>query len=113
MPTTPFTNPPSISLTAIMADQSVSQMTVADSTTENADDIDRSIDAELNPDGTQADAMNLDGANDRDASGSNGMAPGGAALEQRISAKKDATLREFLSKMDDYAPIVGHVYKTT
>lgn len=27
-------------------------------------------------------------------------------LEARIPAKKDATLREFLSKMDDYAPIV-------
>jgi len=27
-------------------------------------------------------------------------------LESRIPAKKDATLREFLGKMDDYAPIV-------
>jgi transcription initiation factor TFIID subunit 10 len=30
----------------------------------------------------------------------------GSAPESRIPAKKDATLREFLSKMDDYAPIV-------
>lgn len=29
-----------------------------------------------------------------------------AILESRIPAKKDATLREFLGKMDDYAPIV-------
>lgn len=29
-----------------------------------------------------------------------------AAFEPRIPAKKDATLREFLGKMDDYAPIV-------
>lgn len=27
--------------------------------------------------------------------------------ESRIPAKKDATLREFLGKMDDYAPIVS------
>lgn len=27
-------------------------------------------------------------------------------IEARIPAKKDATLREFLGKMDDYAPIV-------
>jgi len=27
-------------------------------------------------------------------------------VEPRIPAKKDATLREFLGKMDDYAPIV-------
>jgi len=30
-------------------------------------------------------------------------------MEARIPAKKDATLREFLSKMDDYAPIVCRV----
>ena len=29
-----------------------------------------------------------------------------AVLEARIPAKKDASLREFLGKMDDYAPIV-------
>lgn len=28
-------------------------------------------------------------------------------LEARIPAKKDASLREFLGKMDDYAPIVS------
>jgi transcription initiation factor TFIID subunit 10 len=29
--------------------------------------------------------------------------------EARIPTKKDATLREFLSKMDDYAPIVSYL----
>lgn len=60
------------------------------------------------------DAMALDRNNDTttadaapaltsDANGTHDEAP---ALETRIPAKKDATLREFLSKMDDYAPIV-------
>lgn len=30
-------------------------------------------------------------------------------LETKIPAKKDVTLREFLSKMDDHAPIVSKV----
>jgi len=34
-------------------------------------------------------------------------------LEARIPAKKDATLREFLSKMDDYAPIVSYLQAVT
>ena len=33
--------------------------------------------------------------------------------ESRLSAKKDATLREFLSKMDDYAPIVSTLHLDT
>jgi transcription initiation factor TFIID subunit 10 len=33
--------------------------------------------------------------------------PENALPESRIPAKKDATLREFLSKMDDHAPIVS------
>jgi hypothetical protein len=32
-----------------------------------------------------------------------------ASMEERIPAKKDATLREFLSKMDEHAPIVSFV----
>lgn len=44
--------------------------------------------------------INLDGANDLP---SDQAAP---ALETRLPAKKDVALREFLSKMDDYAPIV-------
>lgn len=44
--------------------------------------------------------LNLDGAND---------APQDQdvpTLETRVPAKKDVALREFMSKMDDYAPIV-------
>jgi transcription initiation factor TFIID subunit 10 len=61
---------------------------------------------EINQDATQADAMNLDGAND-DAPTANGLPEVAATFEQRIPAKKDATLREFLGKMDEYAPIVS------
>jgi transcription initiation factor TFIID subunit 10 len=93
-----------------MADQSISQTSVADSINEITEDIDRSIEAELNPDGTQADAMNLDGGNDANPSATNGVPVGAGVLEARISAKKDATLREFLGKMDEYAPIVSRSY---
>lgn len=49
--------------------------------------------------------LNLDGANeappDQDV----------PTLETRVPAKKDVALREFMSKMDDYAPIVcTHYY---
>ncbi|KAL1642359.1 Transcription initiation factor TFIID subunit 10 [Diplodia intermedia] len=98
------------------------------------EELDASISAEIaSTDPNQADAMNLDGATDMDghnnntssgsannasapgASGSGGLAPGqdpnmiaGAPppSELRIPTKKDASLREFLSKMDDYAPII-------
>lgn len=94
------------------------------------EELDASISAEIaSTDPNQPDAMNLDGTTDMDghnsssnnasapgASGSAGLAPGqdpnviaGAppASELRIPTKKDASLREFLSKMDDYAPIVS------
>ncbi len=71
------------------------------------------------PDQNEApDTMNFDGANDmpdqnRQTNGLAGPSPGGRAgadivpePEPRIPTKKDATLREFLGKMDDYAPIV-------
>ncbi|KAF2145806.1 uncharacterized protein K452DRAFT_349222 [Aplosporella prunicola CBS 121167] len=86
------------------------------------EELDKTIDADLNlnPDaGSSAahpDAMNLDGApNDADAAGngSGAGAPGQEglnsaqpALESRIPTKKDASLREFMGKMDDYAPII-------
>ena len=31
----------------------------------------------------------------------------GVGIEERVPLKKDISLREFLSKMDDYAPIVS------
>lgn len=95
------------------------------------EELDASISTEIaSTDPNQPDAMNLDGTTDMDghnnnssnnasapgASGSAGLAPGqdpnviaGAppASELRIPTKKDASLREFLSKMDDYAPIVS------
>ncbi|KAK8216142.1 transcription initiation factor TFIID 23-30kDa subunit-domain-containing protein [Phyllosticta capitalensis] len=66
---------------------------------------------------SQPDPMNLDGANDMDTSGganASNAAPGAPdgmggpppATELRIPTKKDASLREFLGKMDDYAPII-------
>lgn len=71
------------------------------------DDIEADLEADLNPqteattDAANLDKVNMDGAND------NAMATDIPILETRIPAKKDASLREFLSKMDDYAPIVG------
>lgn len=70
------------------------------------EDLDQSVENEINHDATQADAMNIDGAND-DAPVANGVPEAATAFEQRIPAKKDATLREFLGKMDEYAPIVS------
>lgn len=70
------------------------------------DPLDPSIEADISQDATQPDAMNLDGANDAEPATRNGVAEVTTSLEARIPAKKDATLREFLGKMDEYAPIV-------
>ena len=74
----------------------------------DTNDVEANIEAEIK---TEADAAAgqgdsgmagaTDGANERD--GIHGMA---TTFESRIPAKKDITLREFLGKMDDYAPIV-------
>jgi hypothetical protein len=87
-------------------DMSDSNSQPPDTKMEVTDDLDQSVENEINHDATQADAMNLDGAND-DAPVANGVPDAAAAFEQRIPAKKDATLREFLGKMDEYAPIVS------
>ncbi|KAH7054590.1 transcription initiation factor-like protein TFIID subunit 10 [Macrophomina phaseolina] len=85
------------------------------------EELDSSIAADIVSTDYQPDAMNLDGANDMDtqqsssnqasgagtAPGQEGILPGAPpASELRIPTKKDASLREFLSKMDDYAPII-------
>lgn len=69
------------------------------------DDLDAAIEADIRPEGAQPEAMNLDGANETEAAPQRNGVPE-PPLEARIPAKKDATLREFLSKMDDCAPIV-------
>lgn len=90
----------------------------ANTTTEvKEEELDASITANIASTDHQPDAMNLDDANDMDAQqnnqppgtvpGADGLMPGAPpASELRIPTKKDASLREFLSKMDDYAPIV-------
>ncbi|EMD61520.1 hypothetical protein GGP41_004122 [Bipolaris sorokiniana] len=79
-----------------------------DTNMEVNDELDRTVDDEIKQDATQleADAMNLDGANDTEPSAINGAADPVTSFEARIPAKKDATLREFLGKMDEYAPII-------
>jgi transcription initiation factor TFIID subunit 10 len=75
-----------------------------DASMETNDELDPTVEEEINRDATQADMMNVDGANDEPVV--NGIAEAPHTVEARIPAKKDATLREFLGKMDDYAPIV-------
>lgn len=88
---------------------------MSDSTTQPADtnmdvneELEPTVDDEINRDAIQADAMNLDGANDTEPAALNGVSDATAAFEARIPVKKDATLREFLGKMDEYAPIVSN-----
>jgi transcription initiation factor TFIID subunit 10 len=69
------------------------------------DELDPTVEEEINRDAVQADTVNLDGAADAEPA-VNGIADATQTFEARIPAKKDATLREFLGKMDDYAPIV-------
>lgn len=76
-----------------------------DSTMEVNEELDPTVEEEINHDATQADAMNLDGAADAEPA-VNGLTDTAQTFEARIPAKKDATLREFLGKMDEYAPIV-------
>jgi transcription initiation factor TFIID subunit 10 len=77
-----------------------------DSNMEVNEELDPTVEEEINRDATQADAMNIDGAADAEPAAVNGIADAAQTFEARIPAKKDATLREFLGKMDEYAPIV-------
>lgn len=90
------------------------QHTMADNTSQASDvvmevneELDATVEDEINHDATQTDAMNVDGANDTEPAAVNGVMEEPVAFEARIPAKKDATLREFLGKMDEYAPIVS------
>lgn len=77
-----------------------------DTIMETNEELDPTVEDEINQDATQADAMNVDGAEDPEPATVNGVTDATVAFEARIPAKKDATLREFLGKMDEYAPIV-------
>lgn len=109
-------------LRAAAANQSINPITMADSedrapsdikaeapqatTTDptappTGDDID--VEVEMQDDNTNntkgAANMNMDGANDDP--------PTVPQIETRMPAKKDVALRDFLGKMDEYAPIVS------
>ena len=60
------------------------------------------VEPEVNGDSKQ----NLDSAGDNIAGGNRAAGHDHDLNETRIPTKKDATLREFLSKMDEHAPIV-------
>lgn len=70
------------------------------------DEVEASLDTDMNATNNEDNAsapqpMNIDGANDMVDQDQNEP-----VIETRLPAKKDVALREFLSKMDDYAPIV-------
>ena len=68
------------------------------------EDVQTSLDTDMtappNEDTSASQGINLDGAND--AHPEHDI----PTLETRLPVKKDVALREFMSKMDDYAPIV-------
>jgi transcription initiation factor TFIID subunit 10 len=68
------------------------------------EEIDASIEADISQEPLQNDSMQIDSSANEATQASNPEVA--ASAEPRIPAKKDASLREFLSKMDDYAPIV-------
>jgi transcription initiation factor TFIID subunit 10 len=71
------------------------------------EELDASIQADIDMGGTEnANAMNLDGPGDAGPSRPV-IDPIATAVDPRLPTKKDASLREFLGKMDDYAPIVS------
>ncbi len=71
------------------------------------DDIDASIEADIDMSGTSnPNTMTLDGSGELDPSSSADLNPIAPPPDPRVPTKKDASLREFLNKMDDYAPIV-------
>ncbi len=75
------------------------------------EELDASLDADIDMAGTQQpSSMNMDGGGD-DNTATAAAAPAEldaveSAVEAKTVGKKDATLREFMGKMDEYAPIV-------
>ncbi|KAI9803416.1 MAG: hypothetical protein M1833_000935 [Piccolia ochrophora] len=76
--------------------------------TEPDAELDPSIEADIDiSNETKPDVMALDGVDDDNAAAgaeADPVAP--TTVDARLPTKKDSTLREFLGKMDDYAPII-------
>lgn len=71
------------------------------------DDIDASIEADIDMSGSSnPNVMTLDTSGDLDPISTAELNPVASAPDPRVPTKKDASLREFLNKMDDYSPIV-------
>lgn len=81
-------------------DEPMSQMEPAE------DELDASLDADFNMTGTQQpSSMNMDGTGEESGTAAD-LNPVEEVSESKAPSKKDATLREFLGQMDDYAPII-------
>ncbi|KAI9722039.1 MAG: hypothetical protein M1812_001999 [Candelaria pacifica] len=79
---------------------------------QSTSEIDASLEVDLDmsaPSNPNPSALNLDGANSINDSSSTlapSLDPIAQAPDPRMPTKKDASLREFLGKMDEYAPII-------
>ena len=74
------------------------------------EELDASIQADIDMGGAgNTNAMSFDGAGDVGPVGPD-VDPAASAADPRLPIKKDASLREFLGKMDDYAPIVSNIF---
>ena len=86
-----------------MADDESITMNDGNQANVNEEELDAVVDEEVeNAEPKKFDTMNIDGANDE----KNDLDAEMSGYAARIPAKKDASLREFLGKMDEYAPIV-------
>lgn len=88
------------------------QATTADQTAAStADDIEAAVDVdtEMQTDSshTMDNSSNAKSAANATMDGTSDDAPAVPQIETRMPAKKDVALRDFLSKMDEYAPIVS------
>jgi hypothetical protein len=92
---------------------SLSQQRTSDA--EPTQDLDTALDTDMDViEANHANGANFDGAGDGTtaaAAGAETAAPNLAnvalAIDPKITSAKDTTLREFLGKMDEYAPIVS------
>jgi transcription initiation factor TFIID subunit 10 len=91
-----------------MADNSMTNSTTEPNTADSREeDLDASIEADISQEPLNQDSMDVDAkVEGLNAASSTVAAEIPAMTDPRIPAKKDASLREFLNNMDDYAPIV-------